>query len=354
MLEITPSAPQIQIYTPNFVTVIYTFPMPMLSRHAAAASLCALALLSCSNGGKTLPQSRHLEAEALPQVSFSADSAMAYVAAQTAFGPRVPETAAHGRCVDYLASTLRRLGAEVDIHEAEGTTYDGQPLRVRNIIGSYRPDRVNRVLLCAHYDSRPFADHDPDPSLRDTPISGANDGASGVGVLLEVARQLQARAPKVGVDIIFFDAEDGGTPDHKSVDYRSDTWCVGSQLWAKGPGRGAAHRFGILLDMVGDAGAVFPVELFSKRKAPDVVDKVWGMAEKMGRADLFPRVDGGYITDDHYYINNLTDVPVVDIIHYDGGFCKTWHTQQDVLENISSATLKAVGEVVLAVVYAEC
>lgn len=325
----------------------------MLFRHAAAALLCAFFSLSCSNGGKTLPQGRQPDAASLPDVAFSADSALAYVAAQTAFGPRVPETEAHARCVDFLVSTLRRLGAEVSLHDAEGTAYDGRPLRVRNIIGSYRPDRVNRVLLCAHYDSRPFADHDPDPSLRDTPISGANDGASGVGVLLEVARQLQAVAPKVGVDIVLFDAEDGGTPDHKEADYRADTWCVGSQLWAKGPGRDAAHRFGILLDMVGAVDAVFPVELFSKRMAPDVVDKVWTMAERMGRAHLFPRAGGGYVTDDHYYINSLTNVPVADIIHYDGGFCKTWHTHQDVLANISPATLKAVGEVVLAVVYSE-
>lgn len=327
-------------------------------RAMAAAMALPLLAASCANGGKQLPQSEAGATMAeLPAVSFSQDSAYAYVAAQTAFGPRVPGTEAHAKCVDYLVAKMRQFGAEVSVMEATGATYDGKPQPVRNIVASYRPDRVNRVLLCAHYDSRPFADHDPDKSLQDKPIMGANDGASGVGVLMEVGRQLQAKAPAVGVDIIFFDAEDGGTPDHKPAEYRPDTWCVGSQLWCKGPGRDARHRFGILLDMVGDANAVFPVEQFSKAKAPDVVDKVWTVAERLGLSDLFRRSDGGYITDDHYYINNLTQVPTVDIIHYDPqlpkGFCDTWHTQADVLEAISPATLGAVGKVVMTVVYAE-
>lgn len=328
-------------------------------RRALAVAL-ALPLLaaSCTNAGKPLPQGAESAKRAeLPAVTFSPDSAYAYVATQTAFGPRVPGSEAHAKCVDYLTAKMRQLGAEVSVMEAMGATYDGKPQAVRNVMASYRPDRVNRILLCAHYDSRPFADHDPDESLRDKPIMGANDGASGVGVLMEVGRQLQAKAPAVGVDIIFFDAEDGGTPDHKPSEYRPDTWCVGSQLWAKGPGRDARHRFGILLDMVGDANAVFPVEQFSKAKAPDVVDKVWTIAERLGLGDLFRRSDGGYITDDHYYINNLTQVPTVDIIHYDPqlpkGFCDTWHTQADVLGAISPATLGAVGKVVLTVVYAE-
>lgn len=321
----------------------------------AAIAVAAIALTSCAKGGgKQLPQNTVEIPENLPTVSFCADSAYEYVAAQTAFGPRVPESEAHSQCVEYLTGKLRQFGAVVEIQEAEGTNYEGKPLRVRNITGSYRPDRVKRVLLCAHYDSRPWADHDPDKSKRDKPISGANDGASGVGVLLEIARQLQAKAPAIGVDIVLFDAEDGGTPDHKETDnYRQDTWCVGSQLWSKGPGRDAAHRFGILLDMVGAADATFPIELFSKSKAPEIVEKVWGIAERTGKGGLFTRDNGSYITDDHLYINKLTNIPTIDIIHYEDGFCKTWHTQDDVLDNISRATLGAVGEVVLTVVYAE-
>lgn len=319
--------------------------------------IAATAILSaCTSNSK--PSAGESRPTPPPAVSFSADSAYSYVAAQAAFGPRVPGGKAHSDCVDYLTAKMRQFGAKVDIQETTGTAYDGSPLPVRNIIASYRPDRVRRILLCAHYDSRPWADHDKDATKRDTPISGANDGASGVGVLMEVGRQLQAKQPNIGVDIIFFDSEDAGTPDHiKTTDYRPDTWCVGSQAWGKGPGRDAQHLFGILLDMVGDSSAVFPVELFSKSKAPDVVEKVWGMAEATGHADRFIKAEGSYITDDHYYINKLTSVPTIDIIHYDNqnekGFCDTWHTQDDTMGHISSETLAAVGEVVLAVVYSE-
>lgn len=327
-----------------------------MDNRALTVAAATLLLAACSNS--TSPSTNAAQPAAPPTVTFAADSAYSYVAAQTAFGPRVPETDAHKACVDYITAKMRQFGAQVEVQEGAGTAYDGTPLNVRNIVASYRPDRVRRILLCAHYDSRPWADHDKDEGKRDTPISGANDGASGVGVLMEVGRQLQARQPNVGVDIIFFDAEDGGTPDHiRARDYRPDTWCVGSQMWGKGQGRDAQHLFGILLDMVGDSSAVFPVELYSKGKAPDVVDKVWGMAEATGHADRFVRTEGSYITDDHYYINKLTSVPTIDIIHYDNrnekGFCDTWHTQDDTMAHISKESLAAVGEVVLAVIYAE-
>ena len=318
--------------------------------------LVALCLLSC---GKQTQQTTVYQQEVTPSVTFNADSAYEYVRAQVDFGPRVPGSESHSKCLDYMVGKLRSLGAEVEVQEGMGTAYDGTPQRIRNVIASFLPEKANRVLLSSHWYSRPFADHDADEKLRDTPISGANDGASGVGVLIEVARQLQQKAPSVGVDIVLFDAEDGGTPDHKkNVPYRPDTWCVGSQFWGKSElGKGVQHRFGILLDMVGAPHAIFPVEQYSKSKAPDVVEKVWGMAERLGHGGYFVRDMGGYITDDHLYVNNLTEVPMVDIIHYEPGsavgFCKTWHTQQDVIDNISKETLAVVGETVLAVVYAE-
>ncbi len=323
--------------------------------HLAIISSAVLA--ACTAASK--PANDSLQAQATPPaVTFSADSAYSYVAAQTAFGPRVPGTQAHSDCVDYIVAKMRQFGADVTLQEGTGTAYDGSAIPVRNIVASYRPDRVRRILLCAHYDSRPWADHDKDAAKRDTPISGANDGASGVGILMEIGRQLQAAQPRIGVDIIFFDAEDAGTPDHiHTSDYRADTWCTGSQMWGKGPGRDAQHLFGILLDMVGDSSAVFPIELFSKGRAADVVDKVWSMAEMTGHGDRFVRTEGSYITDDHYYINKLTSVPTIDILHYDHmnekGFCDTWHTQDDTIDHISAKTLKDVGEVVLAVIYAE-
>lgn len=328
----------------------------MIYTHLIATATAALLVASCTSSSR--PAAHETQPLVVPTVTFSADSAFSYVAAQTAFGPRTIGSAAHSACVDYLTSKMRQFGAEVSLQEGTGTAYDGSTIPVRNIIASYRTDRVRRILLCAHYDSRPWADHDKNRAVRDTPISGANDGASGVGVLMEVGRQLQSKQPNVGVDIIFFDAEDAGTPDHIDVkDYRQDTWCVGSQMWGKGPGRDAQHLFGILLDMVGDSSAVFPIELCSKSAAPDVVEKVWTMAEASGHGNRFVRSEGSYITDDHYYINKLTSVPTIDIIHYSNGnekgFCDTWHTQADVIDHISRETLASVGEVVLSVVYSE-
>ena len=327
----------------------------MTIRHIVISASAALA--ACTGSVKS-SQTDGQTQTVPPEVTFSADSAYSFVSSQTAFGPRTPGSKAHADCVDYLTAKMRQFGAEVTLQEVTGTAYDGAPTPVRNIIASYRPDRVRRILLCAHYDSRPWADHDKDASKRDTPISGANDGASGVAVLMEVGRQLQIRQPHVGVDIIFFDTEDAGTPDHiHTSDYRPDTWCIGSQMWGKGPGKDAQHLFGILLDMVGDSSAVFPVELFSKSRAADIVDKVWTMAEMTGHGNRFVRTEGSYVTDDHYYINKLTSVPTIDIIHYDQrnekGFCDTWHTQDDTIDHICAETLKDVGEVVLAVVYAE-
>lgn len=169
-------------------------------------------------------------ASAVPD--FNADSAYAYVANQVAFGPRVPNSAAHKACGDYLASELKRFGAKVYQQEAILTAYDGTKLEARNIIGSFDPENSKRVLLFAHWDSRPYSDHDPDPSKHRTPLDGADDGGSGVGALLEIARQIGQKAPGIGIDIIFFDAEDYGTPEFVT-DYTPDSWCLGTQFWAK-------------------------------------------------------------------------------------------------------------------------
>lgn len=306
------------------------------------------ALSSCRP--KPLPQA--MPSEALPQVAFEADSALAYVARQTAFGPRVPGSEANKRCGDWLISELKRHGATVAVQDTTGSDYLGRPLPVRNILGSFRPDRVNRLLLVAHWDSRPWADHDKDKAFQNKPIDGANDGASGVAVLLEVARQLHRQEPPIGVDILLVDAEDGGTPDHLDAPYRADSWCQGAQLWGASPaGQDAQHRFGILLDMVGDPNARFPVELYSKSKAPEVVAEVWNVARQLGEGARFVNEDGGYITDDHLYLGRLTAVPVIDIIDYrSGGFCPTWHTHNDDLQHVSPRALEAVGRVVLTVV----
>ena len=186
-------------------------------------------------------------------------------------------------------------------------------------------------------------------------IDGADDGASGVGVLLEIARQFSAKAPSVGVDIIFFDAEDYGTPEFDK-EYKADTWCLGTQFWAKNPHvKGYKADFGILLDMVGAKGATFFKEQTSLHYAPNIVEEVWSTARNLGYGKFFISAPGGAITDDHQYVITGRNIPCIDIINYDPeaetGFGAYWHTQNDTMDNIDRETLKAVGQTVLEVVY---
>ena len=178
--------------------------------------LFSMTLFSCGQKGAgetAAPITEVKKASTTTAPSFNADSAYAYVEKQVSFGYRVPNTPAHKACGDYLVSELKRFGAQVYEQEATLKAYDGTPLESRNIIGSFNPDKDKRILLFAHWDTRPYSDHDPDPANHKKPLDGADDGASGVGALLEIARQMGMKAPEVGVDIIFFDAEDYGTPE---------------------------------------------------------------------------------------------------------------------------------------------
>jgi Zn-dependent M28 family amino/carboxypeptidase len=308
------------------------------------------------NACSTEPQAHNTaEATATPNArivaSFDADSALAFAQAQVAFGPRVPNTPAHTRCADYLAGTLNRFGAKTSIQQAQIPDANGKSITIKNIIGAINPDAPNRILLSAHWDTRPIADED---SIRTKePIEGANDGASGVAVLLEIARQLQAKPlpANIGVDIIFWDAEDGGK---ESV---QDSWCLGSQYWGKNPHiAGYKARYAINLDMVGAKRAIFPQEGHSRKTAPDVLAKIWQTAHQLGHGAYFQFVQYGGVTDDHYYINKLTGIPAVDIIHCDpieGGFFPHWHTHGDTMDKLDRATLYAVGQTVLTVLYNE-
>ena len=293
-----------------------------------------------------------------PHVSvpaFNADSAYAYVAAQVAFGPRVTGSAAHQRCGDWLETTLRGFGAEVSVQTAEVRAYNGDLLPMRNIIGSYNTGTNKRVVLCSHWDSRPWADNDPDPKKHRTPIVGANDGASGVGVLLEIARQMSMQQPAVGVDIIFFDAEDYGV-HADDRDETDNSWCLGSQYWARHPHKqDYLARWGILLDMVGAPDARFCQERYSRRYAGSLVDKVWMTAHTLGYGAWFPLSAGSYVTDDHLPLNEKARIPAIDIIPYDeeNGFGVHWHTVNDNMNWIDTATLRAVGQTVMHVVYSE-
>lgn len=310
-----------------------------------------VAFLSC----KSRPAADVSKVVELPV--FSSDTAYYHIQKQVDFGFRIPNTSAHKACADYLANTLRAYGATVVEQRAQLRAFDGTMLDAVNIIGSYNLEAKARVLLFAHWDTRPWSDHDPVEANRKTPVTGANDGASGVGVLLEVARQLQLKAPTVGVDIIFFDAEDYGAPDN-FVGNAEDSWCLGSQYWARNPHvPNYTARFGILLDMVGAPDAKFYREYFSMYYAAPVVNKIWTAAHELGFSNWFVKRDIGAITDDHYYVNKLIGIPSANIIQYhpdtEKGFGSYWHTVNDTMENIDKRTLNAVGTTVLYVVYNE-
>lgn len=236
--------------------------------------------------------------------------------------------------------------------------YAGESQQVVNIIGRYgvqasAGQKVRRVLLCSHWDSRPWSDQEEEYAARMTPVLGANDGASGVGVLLEIARQLQQQDSCPAVEIVFFDAEDMGTPDFYTGKQRQNTWCLGSQLWAK-QARKSDFRYGILLDMVASPDAVFPKEYYSVQYASAEVEKLWQTAAALGFGRFFRNERSYPVTDDHYYVNTLAGIPCLDIIHYDQqsgtGFPEYWHTNHDDMKSVSPTTLDAVGKTVLTTI----
>jgi len=288
---------------------------------------------------------------------FNSDSAYRFVEKQVSFGPRVPGTTAHKACGDYLSEKLAAFGADIFEQKAHVTHYNGQNIQIRNIIGSFQPEKEKRILLFAHWDSRPFADEEPDPDTQNRPIPGADDGASGVGVLLEIARQLQLQPPGIGVDIIFFDLEDWGQPAFDKNYLSGEWWCVGSRYWSENPHKdNYKASYGILLDMVGAANATFLREGYSMQHASNVVSKIWSIASHMGYRKFFVQRNGSYITDDHVPVIEKRGIPCANIINLkdtDNGFAPHWHTHNDDMRNISKATLQATGQTVLEVVYRE-
>jgi len=314
--------------------------------------LCALLLLAgCKNGQKTADPSENYEQQS---PAFQADSAMAYVKAQCDFGPRTMNSPQHEACGEWIAEKFRQFGATVALQKGTANLYDGTPVSMTNIIASYNPDAEKRILICAHWDSRPWADHDGDEALHHTPIDGANDGASGVGVMLEMARIMQQQMPKVGVDFVCFDAEDCGTPEWAEQDDNSErTWCLGSQHYAANFDAANKPAFAILLDMVGGANTHFQQEGFSANYAQWLVAKVWAKAHLLGFGDYFLYEQGGYVTDDHLPLlqAGITAIDIIGSDRDDGHFCKTWHTTSDTAENIDQNILRAVGQTVLEVIY---
>ena len=321
---------------------------------AAAALLLAGSLIACNGQKNDAADETGTSADTATGVEFSADSAMTYVQEQCSFGPRVPNSEAHRRCGDYIAAKFRSFGLDVTEQRATFTGWDGKRLDGRNIIAAYRPEEKERVIICAHWDSRPWADADPDSARHREPVMAANDGASGVAVLLETARKLAELKPAVGVDFICFDAEDYGAPYWGTAPEDGSDWCLGSQYWSAHPHKaGYTARYGILLDMVGGRDARFCHEGFSLQYAQDIVAKVWSAAETAGAADYFLNASGGYAVDDHKPMNEVAGIPTIDIIPYvpsaPSSFGATWHTTADTPDNIEPATLRAVGQTILQV-----
>ena len=291
--------------------------------------------------------------------TFNADSAYFFAQMQCHFGPRTMNSKAHDACAEWIIRRFEQYGCTVTSQKVLLKGYDGTMLRAHNIMASYRPEVSKRILLCAHWDSRPWADNDPDSGNWRKPVMAANDGASGIAVMLEIARLLKNDLTLVyGVDFVCFDAEDWGTPRWANLPDDADSWALGAQHWAKTRPKNYRPEYGILLDMVGGIGAKFYQEMASKQYAPDIVEKVWAAADATGYGSYFPKQEGGAITDDHIPVNEYAKIPTIDIIPYypdcrQSSFGPTWHTLEDTMEHIDKKTLKAVGQTVIHVLFTE-
>lgn len=319
-------------------------------------------ILFCACGSGNGNSSKPDGGDSVVVPSFNEDSAMLSIRRQCSFGPRTLGSEAHAQCADYIERAFREQGLEVSRQQAEFTLYNGEKYPGCNIIARYNAPAASqsaeaeRIMICAHWDSRPWADNDPDEKNHHSPVPAANDGASGVAVMIELARQLKMKAAPVSVDFVCFDAEDAGVPEWETAfqGEDEDTWCLGSQYWARNP-HTTGLRFAILLDMVGGTDGRFYKEGFSRTLAPAVQTLVWQCAAEAGYASMFPNEDGGYITDDHIPVNRIAHIPCVDVIAYNingaSGFPSTWHTLNDTPDHISPSTLKAVGQTMMQVIY---
>ena len=328
-------------------------------KSSIGALACMVAFSACNNNRPVNPPepvpSTSAEKKLAPAPDFNSDSAYAFVNAQVAFGPRVPNSPAHEKCAAWYVKKLKGYGMEVKVQEGTVTDYANRSLKIKNIMASYNPQAKTRIVLFSHWDSRAIADDD---SVRKKePIDGADDGASGCGTMMEVARLLQKSHPFIGVDLMFLDAEDTGQPsDSPREEHKEDTWCLGTQYWAKNLPVGYHPRFGILLDMVGAKNAQFPMEGNSMHYAGDYVKKVWGIAGDLGFSNFFLYTEDGQITDDHVYVNQFANIPTIDIINYNsinGGFGSYHHTHADNMKIIDRNTLKAVGQTLMQVIFSE-
>lgn len=318
--------------------------------------LSMLIMASCENTqqNKMVPnQNKEIIQEKVPE--FNSDSAYSFVAKQVEFGPRVPGTPAHSECSDWLVKKFESYKGKVYVQDFKTRVYNGKIFSGKNIIASFNSNAKKRIMLSSHWDSRPYADYDPDPLNHYKPIYGANDGASGVGILLEIARQIYIESPAIGVDIFLWDLEDYG--EHReTAGNHENSWGLGSQYWSSNPHiPGYKAAYGILLDMVGAENPTFYHEYYSQQYASSVLENVWNIAEKLGYSAYFINEDAGVVMDDHYYINTIAHIPTIDIIHNNSenqaGFFPQWHTTGDNMNIISKSTLFIVGNTLINLIY---
>lgn len=308
-----------------------------------------LTVSACRSGDSDRLQ---FEAGNRPVPNFNADSAYAKIIQQLRFGPRNPGSEGHRQALDYLVQQLNSYAGNrmVFTQRFQHRGYGGDTLQMANIIAAFNPESPDRIMLCAHWDTRPRGEHDP--TEPEAPIPGADDGASGTAVLLEMARLFSEHPPPIGVDIVLFDGEDYGREGN------IERYFLGSRYWSNNPPvKDYRPRFAVLLDMVGGEGAVFPKELNSMEFAPGLVNELWEIAAQKGYDSLFVDREGARISDDHLVINRIRRIPTIDIIRHTRGaqgepvFAPYWHTQRDDSTIIDTATLEAVGEVLSELVY---
>jgi len=280
--------------------------------------------------------------------AFNGDSAFAHVKKQVDFGPRVTGREAHSQAKKWFVEKFKSYGAEVKLQDFKASFGNKTNVKATNIIASFNPGKSKKVIIASHYDSRYRAEKDKDPNKQEKAIDGADDGASGVGVIFELARLLKDNPIDLSVDFILFDAEDNGDSDKGD-----ESWCLGSQYWSKNASTNNYKAdFGILLDLVGAKGAVYPKEAISQRFAGPVQTVIWDLAAKMGYGDLFINVQRGSINDDHLYVNKDAKIPMVDIINIQSdGFGAYHHTHDDNIDLIDKDVLRRTGQVVITLLF---
>ncbi len=311
-------------------------------------SLLICAFLGCGND---TPKSKPVEEQKpviqqSPVPAFDGKNAFRYLTAQTDFGPRAPNSAGHRNCLNYLQSEISKYADAVNLQSFTITGYNGEVLNLANVISSFNLNSTTRILLLAHWDTRPRADQEKDKKKQQKPILGANDGASGVAVLLEIARHLKSNPPPIGVDILFVDGEDYG----KERDNKF--YSLGARYFAKNLPPGFTPAFGILVDMIGDKELQIFKDRYSLQQAPDVVDLVWKTAAELNISEFANEKHQGDIFDDHVPLNQA-GIKTIDLIDFDYPDTSNsyWHTLQDTPDKCSAESLEAVGKVLMHVIY---